>query len=204
MMWMMLALALAEEPAAPDAPAEAAPVVAPQAVADACGKPYELVELAFTFIVEKGGDEKVRRTHRWRPGESSVQVTTADGTVDVWTNPPPSKPADPGYDAWSAFVNDSYWLIAPCKVTDAGVNATSAPGRVDLSFGEVGITPGDRYQLTVDAEGRVTAWSFELQSGRKDHFSWSPYVAVGPLNLSLERTSTESDVVIRFEDVEAR
>lgn len=212
MIALTLALALAAPPdpappaaeATPAPAAEPAPVPDPAAVAAACGDPYALVELAFTFVVVKDGEEVVRRRHRWRPSESSVEVSLPDGTVDVWTNPPPSKPADPGHAAWSAFVNDSYWLLAPCKVGDQGVTVRAEPGVLALSFDGVGLTPGDAYRLEVDAQGRVTGWQYTLQSGREGAFDWSPYTEVGPLHLSLERRSRAGDTVIRFEQVEAK
>lgn len=207
--WWLATLAFAEAPM-PAPGVFPADLVDAQTVAKACGEPYGLVELSFTFVVRDGEEELVRRSHRWRPSDSSVTVSLPDGEVDVWTNPPPNKPEDPGYAAWSAFVNDSYWLLAPCKATDAGVRAMPDRGTditqalLRLQFESVGLTPGDRYDLEVDPKGQVTGWQYLLQSGRKGAFDWSPYEQVGPLSLSLIRTAREGGVTIAFEDVSAR
>jgi len=189
-------------------------------VAAACGDPYSLDELRFTFVVTAGGTEKARRSHDWSPRQGTLTVT-ADGestTLHVSENMP-SDAQDPRWAqlapgvapeaaaaAWGRFVNDSYWLLAPCKVMDGGVLRGLGPdGALTLAFAGVGLTPGDRYDLRVDpTDHHVLGWTFHLQSGREDSFDWLDYQAVGPLHLSLRRQSTSSDAVIRFEDVSAR
>lgn len=73
--------------------------------------------------------------------------------------------------AYETFINDTYWLLAPTKLFDAGVtrayaadSSSAATDVLNLSFGAVGLTPGDRYWLYVDrATGRLDAWRFFLQ-----------------------------------------
>ena len=73
--------------------------------------------------------------------------------------------------AYSRFINDTYWLLLPFKLFDPGVNRTYLPDSsnalydvLHLSFGNVGLTPGDQYWLYVDkASGRLTRWSYQLQ-----------------------------------------
>lgn len=89
--------------------------------------------------------------------------------------------------AQQRFVNDAYWLLAPLKVFDPGVNrayvADSSDAQhevIQLSFGEVGMTPGDRYWLYVNAEtGQLDRWAFNLQSMPDDAparaFDWTDY-----------------------------
>lgn len=172
---MILMLALAAHAA--DTPEAAA--LAPT-VADRCGPAYEQQEIRFTFVFEAEGVEKVRRKHVWRPQESTPRA---------------------GDEGWAAFVNDSYWLLAPCKVNDPGVSRQIVDGDLQLTFADVGLTPGDRYLLEVDDAGRVTGWSYTLESGREGAWTWTEHEARGPLELSMRRVSADGKNVIRFEDV---
>ena len=91
--------------------------------------------------------------------------------------------------AYASFINDSYWLLAPLKLEDAGVNVTLKDSEVidgakmnvlHLTFGEIGLTPGDQYWLYVDSEsGQVKRWKFLLQSKQEGDFSWQDYKDIG-------------------------
>lgn len=213
---MLLSLALSLPALAAPSEADAAGA----AIAAACGDPYALDALEFTFIAEAGGVEKARRRHVWSPRQGTLAVTAGEETVRLRTGADmPSTPEDPrwatlapGVDpaaaltAWSRFVNDSYWLLAACKVMDPGVNRALTPeGYLALSFGQVGLTPGDRYVLEATATApQPTGWSFHLESGREDHLRWLDYQQVGPLSLSLRRESDSSGLTVRFEQVSAR
>ena len=88
--------------------------------------------------------------------------------------------------AYSRFINDTYWLLAPTKMLDEGVTrryvADSSSAEFDvvaLSFDGVGLTPGDRYWMWVDKnDGLVKRWAFVLQ-GSPDRppsrFRWEGY-----------------------------
>ncbi len=211
-MLALLAIALGQEPAAslqaPATPALAAQVLAAQ-VAISCGNPYDLVELAFTFVVEVEGVERARRRHLWRPREGTLVVVDGGQTTTLSQLYPflaSEDDSEAAIRAWSAFVNDGYWLLAACKVQDPGVQlSVDEEGRLELGFGEgVGLTPGDRYWLTVDEQGRVTRWDYRLQGGDQGGWTWEDYALYGGLLLSTRRVSAEGDAVIRFEDVRAR
>ena len=97
-------------------------------------------------------------------------------------------PADTGADlleqAQHRFINDTYWLLMPVKLFDPGVNRTRVADSsmadhdmLHLAFHDVGMTPGDRYWITVDREnGRIVQWRYHLQSDDpdrvRDPFSW--------------------------------
>lgn len=195
-------------------------------VVEATGNVYGISTLAFTFIVEAGGTEKARRTHTWDRMAGTVSVTTGDTTVqlqnlhhhdpssavanpgahdDLWSKVAPGTDPEAAAKAWSAWINDSYWLLASGKVMDDGVTRiVDDTGRLVLTFDGVGVTPGDSYMLTVDRDsGQVTAWDFVLQGGQKGHFAWTEHTTVGPLTLSMRRSTEAGDFVIRFEGVSA-
>lgn len=60
--------------------------------------------------------------------------------------------------AWSIFCNDSFWLIAPYKVFDEGVNrkivkTEDGADALLASYSSGGVTPGDSYLWILDTSG---------------------------------------------------
>lgn len=198
-------------------------------VVEAAGDPAELRRVSFTFVVTVDGEEKIRRRHRWWPGEGELVVESGGESVtlgelheynltrlaknptkhsEAWSEIADEAPPERAAEAWGWFVNDSYWLFAPAKLFDPGVHRSlDEQGRLALTFGDVGLTPGDQYWLTVDRERElVTRWEYELQDGREGSFRWVDYRRFGPLELSTRRVSTdgEKQIVIEFEGVEVK
>ncbi|RMF63105.1 MAG: hypothetical protein D6746_03260 [Bacteroidetes bacterium] len=162
--------------------------------------------LGFTFAFQpEGGERRPGRRHfwdrhtgayrlEWPAGTDTTytalfNVTTREGTV--YRNGVPvdaAEQADRLADAYRAFINDTYWLLMPVKLLDPGVNRTYEPDSSDastdvirLTFGEVGLTPGDTYWVYVDrATGLVRHWAYVLQ-GWQDrppaHWDWTGYEA---------------------------
>ncbi len=73
--------------------------------------------------------------------------------------------------AYSAWVNDSYWLLMPYKLKDSGVTLEFIGERktteghdaevVQLTFAEVGLTPQNKYHVYIGKEsGLVEQWDF--------------------------------------------
>lgn len=65
--------------------------------------------------------------------------------------------------AYEAWVNDSFWLIAPNKAFDPGTTRLRVPqedGRDALlvRYSSGGVTPGDAYLWHLDDDGRPTSW----------------------------------------------
>ena len=89
--------------------------------------------------------------------------------------------------AYRRFINDTYWLLMPVKMLDPGVNrtyvsdsSTAETEVIQLSFDEVGLTPGDRYWVYVDSEtGRVEQWAYHLEGHPPNHvptpIEWTGY-----------------------------
>lgn len=92
--------------------------------------------------------------------------------------------------AYGRFINDTYWLLAPLKTFDPGVNRTYLPDSstaehdvLHLTFGDVGLTPNDEYWLSVSKEtGRLDRWAFHLQGMSDDDppqaFTWTNYRSI--------------------------
>lgn len=164
-------------------------------VAHTAGDPSALGALSFTFQVVEPDGGGVRRHHTWCPTSGLVRTEAAGevrhGRFGVDDTP-----------ALRWFGNDQYWLLGPTKLFDPGVRRSLAPGgELVLEFDGVGTTPGDRFELTVDGDGRVESWSFVLQDGRSDRYAWSDFVRQDGLLLSLRRVNAAGRE-IRFSDIE--
>jgi hypothetical protein len=100
--------------------------------------------------------------------------------------------------AYSAYINDFYWLAMPWKWMEPGVNLKyigkkSQGGRscdvVGLTFQKVGLTPGDRYQAFVSPKSHLmTHWEYTLQSGSKGSWDWQ-YGDYGGVKLASNHVS---------------
>jgi hypothetical protein len=107
--------------------------------------------------------------------------------------------------AYAAWVNDTFWLISPYKLRDPGVHLDVA-GRetvdgvtydtLHLSFGDVGLTPGDQYWMFVHPEtGRVDRWAYVLESQEPPSTAWRwlDWERYGPGILLSSRRVREED-----------
>ncbi len=129
----------------------------------------------YDFRVTVNGKTVVDRAHLWdkMTGRYRIDSTLRDGkpTVTIFNvkdqkgivyeggKPLQGAEAEKGLkDAYGAFINDMYWLSMPWKWLDTGVNLKYAGQKslgtktydvVELTFGKVGLTPGDRYSAYV-------------------------------------------------------
>jgi len=142
-----------------------------------------------------------RRSHWWDryTGRHRVEGTTADGERFVvlhdvhdqgkagraWIDGQPvtgEGAAELIENAYAAWVNDTFWLISPYKLRDPGVHLAAAGretvdgvtyDKLHLSFGNVGLTPGDQYWMFVDPEtGLVARWEYVLESQEPPPTAW--------------------------------
>jgi hypothetical protein len=100
-------------------------------------------------------------------------------------------------EANATFINDMYWLAMPWKWMDQGVHLRSLGKRslrgtpfdvVELTFGKVGLTPGDRYEAYVSPQSHLMEhWKYFLQSGQKGEWDWQ-YTTTGGVKLASNHT----------------
>ena len=123
-----------------------------------------------------------------------------------------------GDNAYRRWVNDTYWLLMPIKMFDPGVtrslhsslvsdqHVSNNVDEVELTFDDVGLTPGDRYVVRVRRlTGEISSWKMDLE-GRDEpiEVEWGGEEYVGLLRLPLERRWRGEDRRILFEDVSIR
>lgn len=95
-------------------------------------------------------------------------------------------------NAYAAWINDTYWLLAPYKLRDPGVTL-ALDGRETigertfdkllLTFSGVGLTPGDRYWFYVDvASGEIDRWAYVLEGQEPPPtvWIWNDWESYGP------------------------
>jgi hypothetical protein len=176
--------------------------------------------LRFDFAVVRDGIETSRLKHLWdrRSGRYRLEFPAGSDTVlvalfdvDAFDPAAPTgavyhdgAPLDAAAtrewlgEAYERFINDTYWLLAPLKLFDPGVRRALAPDSaragvevLHLSFENVGLTPGDRYWLSVDATGRLVRWAYLLESGRQGAYGWDDVATLstpaGPLRLATRK-----------------
>lgn len=162
--------------------------------------------LKFTFNVENEGKLVLSRSHDWdvAAGTNTVTVNGQSTTVDLATRD--------NAEAFAAWTNDSYWLLAPLKLLDPGVILGPATTTRDyppslanltMSFANVGLTPGDQYDLSIDLRtNRLTHWTYRPNAEKSIGFTWDGYQEFNGLTLSTEHKTDDGKRRIYFTGVE--
>ncbi len=187
----------------------------------------QVAELRFRFVVLDHGQQRMAAFHRWDLRGNRDHVTWTDkvgrqldAVVDLRSREatglvdavPASGESLHGLatDAYARWVNDSYWLMVPLKVLDAGVERELEPDRpcgaatcqvLRLRFDHVGLTPGDTYWLIVDPRSdRIVRWEMilETQKPPPHGFDWSDYRTLGPIALAHRHVSDDGGLEIDF------
>lgn len=184
--------------------------------------------IRFDFRVGPPNDLPAGRAHLWDKWEGryrleqqtedgKTQVTLFNaydktGTVYIDGEPVPAAEAEPLLDkAHGAYINDTYWLAMPWKWLDPGVNLKSLGEQeyegktfdvVELSFDNVGRTPGDRYRGFVAKDTNLMEhWEYTLQSDREGAWDWE-YVETNGIELGANHTN-DGERDINMGDVQA-
>ncbi|HZE88741.1 MAG TPA: hypothetical protein VE404_04290 [Verrucomicrobiae bacterium] len=191
--------------------------------------------MRFTFAVEKDGALRASRTHFWDRVKNRIHVewTSKDGKSVVCVEYLDSKEGvcsvgdqalfegeaknylDNAYEMW---INDTYWLLMPYKMKDAGVHlkydgevkeGSTTYDKVLLTFEDVGLTPKDRYWAFVNRQThRMDKWAYILQddqgkpgTGDPTTWKWVNWQKYGNVVLSNEKVSVDGKTKILFKDL---
>jgi hypothetical protein len=185
--------------------------------------------VSFDFVGTRRDTVVSRRSLAWDRDTDRIHLALKDprGTEwKVWTNLAhqdgvvwkDGAPADSAAKrqwldrAYAVWVNDTYWLLMPLKLEDPGVtvkalgpDTTGKAQVLELSFQDVGLTPGDRYRVHVDDTSKlVTGWEMLLQSskdGRWKPVLWTDWTTVGDVKFATRRHIPEDQFVITFENL---
>lgn len=217
----------------------AAPFAAPAAAAERGQADERAAAVAARAMEALGGEEAWestrylsfgfagRRSHWWdrHASRHRLEGTTQEGepyvvlqdlqarTGDAWIGGEKAegeRAAELLENAYGAWINDTYWLLAPAKLRDPGVNLAwdreeTLDGRtydvLALSFGDVGLTPGDRYWVWIDREtGRMDRWAYVLEHQPPDSeptaWRWEGWQRYGDVVLAPRRVQEGGDRVL--------
>lgn len=173
-----------------------------------------------------------RRTHYWdkwtgrhrlegktKEGESYVvldNVNSRQGKAYIDGKPVTgdkgAKLLEGSYGAW---INDTYWLLMPYKLKDPGVNLSyggqkqidgKSYDEVNLTFGPVGLTPGDHYWAWFNRDTHLMdRWAYLLQDQPRDAAptvwlwqGWQPY---GNIKLAPHRVQADGQRKLELSDI---
>jgi hypothetical protein len=113
-------------------------------------------------------------------------------------------------DAYASYINDSWWLCMPWKWFATGVNlkylgpqkhAGETADVVELTFGHVGLTPGDMYHAFVSRKSHLMDyWEYTLQSKEKGAWRWQ-YGDYKGVKLASDHVSGDHKTSISMGDV---
>jgi len=182
----------------------------------------EVAAIRFNFQVEPKGQPPHAVKHLWdhKNGRDHVEGTKDGKPMVAWVDMTKmtgnawldgkklegddlKKAMDWAYGRW---INDTYWMIMPMKMLDNGVNlkyegAKDGHDVLHLSFGKVGLTPGDQYWAFIDQKSHLMdRWEMLLQGEKeKQSFYWKNWSDYGKLKLSTYKPETDGKVAIRFE-----
>jgi len=159
----------------------------------------------FDFKINAGGTLKQDNAHLWdrkdgryrieRTGKHEVDLFTIadyerDKSGSVYVNGKKLEGDEARKllaDAYRSYINDTWWLCMPWKWMATGANlkyvGTKARGRetfdvVEITFGHVGLTPGDTYRAFVSHKSHLmTHWEYTLSPDspvalKKDSWDW--------------------------------
>ena len=193
-------LAIAPAVRAAETPRGAEPILATELWKASGGENWSNVKhIDFTFAVEQEGKRLFAAQHSWNvaAGTDTVKWTDKQGKDhNVTVNLAAAPQEGEAKDAYARWVNDSYWLLAPLKIRDRGVNVEASGPKdlngttlqtIQLSFDNVGLTPTDRYLFYIDPQTKLPrAWDYIPQTGEGLQATWEKYENFGGLNLATE------------------
>lgn len=161
--------------------------------------------------------ELLRRRYRWEPLAKRVTilhrlepftldisrdlgpfVSNPHEHADLWSEVAPDQDPVVASQAYAAFINDSFWLIAPYKLADEGAERSLLPdGRLQVRYAAGGVTPGDTYTVTLGSPAEpITRWEYQLASGRQGEADWSGWHAFGPLRLATRHPAGAREIAL--------
>ena len=168
--------------------------------------------ITFTFNVKR--DTTVTfRSWKWNTVDNIITMTTAKETV-TYKRDTIQSAASKSVD--QRFINDQYWLIFPFHlIWDSGSTLTTKAAQISpISKKEQtmltvqynnkdGYTPGDAYDLYLDANFMITEWSYRKGGAEKPSLSttWQDNIQSKGLTISTNHINADGKFSIYFNGV---
>ncbi|MCT8338581.1 hypothetical protein MG296_00815 [Flavobacteriaceae bacterium TK19130] len=173
----------------------------------------DVTSLRFTFNVDRG-ENHYERSWIWYPKQNEVIKKVEGDENDIRYNRNDIDSTLTDTDA--AFINDSYWLLAPYKLKwDEGVQfskpkKTEAPiskdqlWKITATYGdEGGYTPGDAYDFFYDDDYRIREWVYRKANADEPSMmtTWEGYKTMKGLILSTSHKNEDGNFHLYFSDI---
>ncbi|GAA0873190.1 hypothetical protein GCM10009117_23370 [Gangjinia marincola] len=173
----------------------------------------DINKLSFTFNVDRG-DNHYERSWIWYPKRNQVTMQSNEDTLTFKRN----TLDDVSRKADAAFINDSYWLLAPYHfVWDKGVEISQplravAPiskdslNKISLTYvGDGGYTPGDAYDFYYDDDFMIKEWIFRQKNQEEPSMmtTWEDYKTVEGMNISTMHQDNTGEFKLYFTNIKA-
>ncbi len=173
-------------------------------------------ELRFTFNVDRG-ENHFERSFIWHPKTSDVVYMNSTDTVSY--NRKAATLDSIAIQADRAFVNDSYWLLAPFKlVWDEGISFSEeenviAPiskdtlNKLTITYGnEGGYTPGDAYDIYYANDYSVKEWAFRKGNDKAPTMltSWKKYKTFNGITLATMHRDSTNNFKLYFTNISVK
>lgn len=170
----------------------------------------QIEKIRYTFNLDFPG-VKVVRTWEWEPRTGQVTYTGKDKdgkpvNVTYKRSEVSSQSDTVKNEIDPGFINDNYWFLLPLHVAWDSSAAVTDDGMQKLTQGEgsadrivvkypsdVGYTPGDTWELYLDADHRLQEMVYHRGGPRKPSLvtaTWAGYKKAGPLLVSTEHQGT--------------
>ncbi len=163
----------------------------------------EVKSIDFTFNVDRNGETLSKRSWKWQPKTDQVTLISKNETISYHRNMALDSLA---LSADRAFINDSYWLLPQFKlIWDEGTTITYPDEKtITIAYGnQGGYTPGDRYDLTINDDYKVTSWDYYPAGKREPAMttSFENYQNFNGLVIAQEHKNEDGSLNIRFSDI---
>lgn len=176
-----------------------------------------------------------RRTHHWdkHTGRHRLEGQSPEGQAYVVLHNLDTREGEAWLDgkkadeaaakewlerAYAAWINDTYWLLMPYKLQDPGVNLTYEGAeqvegitydKLHLSFGNVGLTPGDEYWAWINRDTHLMdRWAYLLQAQpgqaratEPTAWRWQGWQKYGNILLAPTRAQVSGDRKLELTDI---
>ena len=180
---------------------------------------HQVEELRYTFNVQLG-EKQISRSWGWQPAADRVVFNGSSAQGGPLTYERRTLQAQPTadlkkVDAW--FVNDLYWLLFPFQIAwDATAEVKQESGRHKLPIGPGeaekvivtypptgGYTPGDVYELYIDADYRILQWIYRKGGAPEPTriSTWEDQLRFGPITIALDHQGPDKNFRVWFTDV---
>jgi hypothetical protein len=118
-------------------------------------------------------------------------------------------------NSYAAWINDTYWLLMPYKLKDSGVNLSYVGEQhldgkdydeIGLTFGPVGLTPGDHYFAWFNRSTHLMdRWAYLLQDQPRDAaptvWLWQGWQRFGQIMLAPHRVQPDGQKKLELSDI---